>query len=138
MDHAAVNQQSKRLPEVGGWVHDGVDVLIGGWAGVGGPLLDESFKLRCCSNVLVLGAGEQVPLVLNGGWVAEWAEAFMTGQASGAAALTHELVRARSESSHGVDESSGVQVVGKVICVFEGVGFEPESVFEAFEAIAVV
>ena len=81
VDHAAVDQEGKRLPQVRRWVHDCANVLIGGGLRVGRPMFYKSFKFGCCSDCLVCGAGEQVPLVLDGMCGAEWAEAFMSGQA---------------------------------------------------------
>ena len=49
--HTAIDQEGKRLPEVWGWIHDCVNMLIGEWAGVRGPLLEESCKLRSFSDV---------------------------------------------------------------------------------------
>ena len=81
MVHTAIDQEGKRLPEVWGWIHDCVNMLVSEWAGVGGPLLEESFEFRSCSDVSVFGAGDQVPLILDGIRGAEWAEAFVTLQA---------------------------------------------------------
>ena len=75
--HAAIDQEGKRLPEVWGWIHDCVNVVISGGAGVRGPLLEESCEFRSCSDVSECGAGDQVPLVLDGIRGAEWAEAFV-------------------------------------------------------------
>ncbi len=81
MVHTAINQEGKRLPEVWGWIHDCVNMLISGRAGVRGPLLEESFEFGRYSDVRVCGADDQVPLVLYGIRGAEWAEAFMALQA---------------------------------------------------------